>query len=701
MTASHLKSSKSSYEDPTYQTSGNSNRTQDPLESRSQTGRTTNPSPIPIKNLASKLEPSISSTKTQPNKKVPLETSFADHGFAIENELANDSETLKVSMASRHDKDKLNKDKRFNRHIEVDSIPINYTEFVKRSQRSKARTEASGLETGTDTERQFYNNNEKENNVEATRNIEGVSQNTGPQIFFTTSQDENQPLFGTSHFVFEGTQDVQQEENIENEDISTERGIQNKDREEKNKGHLFDHEHHQNAMASIMEKAIDIEDICDIDDQVGLNRMSMNLNFHKKEDLGKLHHREDFEVRPSLMNPMHSVYDSASMDIFQDPQASIDFLSANPRSVLDRDRDREREREKVFSTRCSLSVSRYGGASGENEGKSKNGSRQKIEGRLKDLEWKLKEMELKNQGLRVEKEKVQFEFEKLMSELKEKKAESEGMRASTAGPWDEKKEEKEVALKNEIKFLINKLLKVKNKLEKQSEELNVTKTSNLLSQSQINQSTCNMSHQQQHSNAKKDYSKEYGTLGGIQNMSIMAQSRERENLNPLHMQSMSLSTSQRRSSIQKSICRESWNDMSGISHLNISATRPDNQSKVADKSSIKTSLGVAIENFAKNVRSKSNARYDHNRDSQNISIQNSGSKSRDLDLSSATTRTYKTKGPYILKHEDLNERMEPELTRDVLKPNINVHNYANNSLPKGSNYNDGNLGFSYQRKSTR
>ena len=519
-------------------------------------------------------------------------------------------------------------------------MPINYNEFIKRSQRSKKQTDK------TEDELEKSTNREQEPRIHHEHHQDDLA----PQLFFTTTQDENQPLFGTSHFVFEGTQDLQEGQEPE---ITP---IRRKDERRRVSRQHDDLDLERRVLGFAND--IDMEDIVEVGD------VSANYN-HRRGSLAKSYNmREDMDTRPSLMNPLHSVYDSATInDLFQDQQASIDLM---PKSAMDREREKDKEKEKIFSSRCSLNVS------SANRG---NGSRQKIEGRLKDLEWKLKEMELKNQGLRVEKDKVQFEFEKLMVELKEKRAESEGMKKNTNEPWDEKKEEREVALKNEIKFLINKLLKVKNKLEKQSEELNVTKSSNILGQSQLNYSM-NAFQQPQ---GKKDYSKEYGNLGG--NMLLTSQIKERENWNPANPQIL-----------QKSINSESWN---GTSVLNTSGSKLENY-RISERGSAKSSLGTAIENFAKNVRSKSNARYDHNRESHNqsnISL-NYGAAQKQIESTSATTRTHRTKGPILPRPEDLGSG----INREVLKPLTSQNYEISNS---GSVNFENNSSYLYQRKYPR
>jgi len=628
------KYSKSSLEEPISQKTEVLNKNQDSID---------------LKLSVTINEQRVPTSKKDGNQKTPLETSFADHGFAIDNDIDEiQDNNIKLEKGKQ--------ERSFSKEIDVDTMPINYNEFVKRSQRSK-KVEEGQYDEAIKSRRE----------TSEEPKLETIADESGPQLFFTTTQDENQPLFGTSHFVFEGNQKTLEED--PQADLNQMRRLSDGIRGDFGFKDEIDEDFEKKVTGFAVD--IDMEDIVELGEVADLSRISMNYN--RKASWTKSM-REDLETRPSLMNPMHSVYESTNMmDALQDPQASVDFLSANTRSEI------EREREKAFSSRCSVNTVSASRSKG-------NGSRQKIEGRLKDLEWKLKEMELKNQGLRVEKDKVQFEFEKLMVELKEKKAESEGMKKDSNEPWDEKKEEREIALKNEIKFLINKLLKVKNKLEKQSEELNITKSSNILSQSQVNYSI----YQGQ---GKKDYSKEYGILSGLNNTLLTSQIRERENWNPLTMQS-NQSNMQTSQNLRKSIGSEMWN---GASQLNTSVAKLENY-RVTERGPNKSSLGVAIENFAKNVRSKSNARYDHNRDSQNqnMSLNYSGMKGGESNVNSATTRTHRSKGPILPRPEDMGPS---QMNREVLRP-INNQNYEGNNMSNSNIAFDGNSSY-FQKRSHR
>ena len=76
--------------------------------------------------------------------------------------------------------------------------------------------------------------------------------------------------------------------------------------------------------------------------------------------------------------------------------------------------------------------------------------------RLRDVEHRLKQTEDKNEVLIDEKENLQYELDRLFEELRK-------MQENWAIS-EEEKQENEIALKNEIKFLITKLMKAKNKL---------------------------------------------------------------------------------------------------------------------------------------------------------------------------------------------------------------------------------------------
>ena len=186
-------------------------------------------------------------------------------------------------------------------------------------------------------------------------------------------------------------------------------------------------------------------------------------------------------------------------------------------------------------------------------------SRAKIEERLKLLEQKLREMELRNQGLKVEKDKVQLEFEKLLLELKQAKID-------TSALGGDKKDEKELALKNEIKFLISKLLKVKNKLERQNEK--VAMSQDLKRRPSLENSS---------------------VLNSVQNFSAVSGG-------PLSV----------------ILPSNSQNNYTQSSSYHSHKEWPQNlyQKTVEDQDlkPSKGSLGEAIENFSKNIRSKSNMR---------------------------------------------------------------------------------------------
>lgn len=76
--------------------------------------------------------------------------------------------------------------------------------------------------------------------------------------------------------------------------------------------------------------------------------------------------------------------------------------------------------------------------------------------RLRDVEHRLKQTEDKNEVLIDEKENLQYELDRLFEELRK-------MQENWAIS-EEEKQENELALKNEIKFLITKLMKAKNRL---------------------------------------------------------------------------------------------------------------------------------------------------------------------------------------------------------------------------------------------
>jgi len=106
-----------------------------------------------------------------------------------------------------------------------------------------------------------------------------------------------------------------------------------------------------------------------------------------------------------------------------------------------------------------------------------------LDERVNSLEYKLRSAEHKSEKADIEKQKLQVELDRLVLELKQTKME-----------WalsEESKEECELALKNEIKFLINKLLQVKN--------TGVVNSSSQSDLSQFTKSTLNKSTIDRHS----------------------------------------------------------------------------------------------------------------------------------------------------------------------------------------------------------
>eukprot|EP01017_Pseudomicrothorax_dubius_P027422 TRINITY_DN3159_c0_g1_i4.p1 TRINITY_DN3159_c0_g1~~TRINITY_DN3159_c0_g1_i4.p1 ORF type:complete len:851 (+),score=229.93 TRINITY_DN3159_c0_g1_i4:157-2709(+) len=97
-----------------------------------------------------------------------------------------------------------------------------------------------------------------------------------------------------------------------------------------------------------------------------------------------------------------------------------------------------------------------------------------LEGRLKDTEYKLKEMELKNESLKLEKERAKIDAEKIALELRSTK-----MATNTEGT-SVRRDESDCALKNEIKFLIGKLLKAKGKLSQDTTNKSVVRDSSVI-----------------------------------------------------------------------------------------------------------------------------------------------------------------------------------------------------------------------------
>jgi len=264
--------------------------------------------------------------------------------------------------------------------------------------------------------------------------------------------------------------------------------------------------------------------------------------------------------------------------------------------------------------------------------------------KVKEMEYKLKELELKNQGVRFEKDKVQFEFEKLRLDLEQARLEAGSKTVDDDSPVTvsrkenrdnsknkEIKEEKEVALKNEIKFLINKLLKVKNKLEKQSDELNTTKGLNVTNNNNVPSNNMNNNTMFRKSSCEQLLSNSsLNSSINIQNSSIK----------PSHGYSSSGFTN-----TNHNVSRNYQSNP--INNICYYAPEKEREEDKPMKSS-STELGRANENFSKNVRSKSNMRFDHNRSSCGFNTSQSGNidgGNSVMGLNHSTMRSSRPKSP--------------------------------------------------------
>jgi len=480
----------------------------------------------------------------RPTANPPLETSFADADHAASKKSFEKVSTTSSTVDNRPEK-LSQAEKKPKRNIDIDSIPINYQEYVKKTDRSRLKTE---------TEHSLMAEVGMDNHLKS------------DPIIITTQ--EEQPQFGTSHFMMDNNELVQKFPS----------------------GHYTDDDKHDyDDVDRLFERG-------DLDDDFVSERLSHAFKKKTNRVIGKSFTRDDLDNRPSIMmNPMQSVQEYDMKDTFE-TQFSTDMISGKGKAT----------------TRRSVM--------GQGEEKKPSESRSRIEERLKGLEHKLREMELKNQGLKVEKDKVQIEFEKLMLELKQANADTSMLEGN-------KKEEKEMALKNEIKFLINKLLKVKNKLEKQSEELNSTKinASQSLNYSQVNSS-------------------------------VMLPSNS---MSYFYKDKSSVDVS--RSYMGNSIVMNSTNankSYAEMENFDISESRSKN------------TLGQAIENFAKNIRSKSNMRYDHSRVSQNLAqSHNSINTASVTNLNSQRART-----PLLERGSDYKNAVNSMImNRETLRDTINSY----------------------------
>ena len=237
---------------------------------------------------------------------------------------------------------------------------------------------------------------------------------------------------------------------------------------------------------------------------------------------------------------------------------------------------------------------------------SRNESQTNLEDRLKGLEKRLSEMEDKNQGLKIEKDSAQLEFNDLLCELKQAKL-ATNSNSDIKGP-------KEAALKNEIKFLISKLLKVKGNLEKQSDELQ-SKRHPSISKPQRRSS---VDHQGLHLdlskvNSSQEQRKLIGTKPDLHRSSkVSAHSTSRDE----RVSTSNVNTGdnyQRQLKIKEGL--------------------------LARVKSNKNSLNEAIQNFSKNVRSHSNLKDAYER-RHSISVST---------VATGQSKTYRAKTPILAR----------------------------------------------------
>ena len=259
----------------------------------------------------------------------------------------------------------------------------------------------------------------------------------------------------------------------------------------------------------------------------------------------------------------------------------------------------------------------------------KNNKTAKMGNRSKDLDQKLKDINFKNKGAKVERDKVQLEVEKLRLELEVAISDSNkhiainySEKTHTFGDNDDnsimtsKKDssnkenvsnDKDNVHKNEIKFLISKLLKVRNKLEKQSDEINITKNLNTTTYNANNNSNTSVINGAMMRKASCD------TLGFAYNCASSSEILQ----NSHHKPSQSTSNAHGINANFSYSSTNKYYQNNPISH-NMSyfgdecerkrdlfnKERPKNIKHQKQKSS----LGNAIENFTKNIRSNSNIR---------------------------------------------------------------------------------------------
>lgn len=525
------------------------------------------------------------------------------------------------------------------RNSDIVNIPINYDEFLRKTERSRLRSE--GTDTTLNSERCNYYPEQGSKKM-----VSEIAQKTdGDEVRYHTSRLETENVwlkqsrggFGNEMIIGETTETTEEDQQISEQQQQSSRFKYNPPN--------VHNTQRTNSMSSIVQKS---EEETRFSTQKKAGHFSNSTNEHNNIEYNDEHdHREKKSKNATnSRNTSITMNKSPSLSSLMPEQKSMHHrLSSSPSSL---------NGQKGKSPQLSTS----GYAGGES----------KIERHLQDLEKRLSQMESMNNGLTAEKNKVKEEFQSLLFELQAAKQNTQ--LASTVGPERKDGGEKEVALKTEIKFLIGKLLKVKNNLEKQSEEMSMINSMNNSgvqtkkqqpSQSlhSLNRRGSVQSNQERYSsepqnnplymtgNSNSPLSVAYSSNSTIKKNSSTGSSNHSNN--PSYSSSHNTSEYNSNGSVKNTKSIENIHQKQQIIHENL-----------LEKMKItKSNLGQAIENFSKNIRCRSNLRDNWSRDNSCNNSSRSSTNSNKVNGGYGRTQdenlTMRAKTPVLARPDDRKE----------------------------------------------
>lgn len=486
------------------------------------------------------------------------------------------------------------------RNSDVVNIPINYDEFLKKTERSRLRSE--GTDTTLNSERCNYYNEQVNKKM-----VPEIAQKTdGDEVRYHTSRLETSEVPKLENVLLKHSRGVFGNTAIIGETSEEEQQIQ-----EQQPAFMYNPPLLYNTLqaGNISQEKLHQYVATQFSTQKKSGHFSNSIHEnggmegHNKQQLDQLDKK--YKNSNNSRNSSTMIHKSPSLSSLISSQKHLQQQEqSSPSSLKGQDRKQSQ-----------LLASAFAGES-------------KIERHLQNLEKRLFQMESMNDDLTAEKNKVKEEFQSLLSDLQQ--AKQNNNLASTAGA-ELKNGEKEGALKNEIKFLIGKLLKVKTNLEKQSEEMMMINSSGV--QTKKPHHSHNMPPPHRRASVQSEQDKYTSELHNVQS-------------NPLYMTCSSSppisGTYSSNSTIKKNTKNFSSNNNSLLSDAinsgsNSTANYNSNNSikntksleKIHQKQQIihenllekmkitKSSLGQAIENFSKNVRCRSNLRDNWNRENIN------------------------------------------------------------------------------------